>query len=125
MKKILYISILTVLCSCGADYNSSPEVVVNTIFSAARQNNISILKNLCHPDVFNDGPTRRICNLEKYPTRVNEFIELFQNGSIDKNLVTVIDNDLASVPIIFGPNSDMDGVMYLVKFEGKWYLAGF
>ncbi len=31
----------------------------------------------------------------------------------------------SSVPIIFGPNSDMDGVMYLVKFEGKWYLAGF
>lgn len=102
---------------------SDPVKVVQAIFDAARNKDIVILTSLCDPEGENDGDTRRICNVAKDSTLLDEFVLWFAKGKVTGK--AVIEGDRARVPFLFGPDGKKKEEMNLVKREGRWYLYSF
>ena len=100
---------------------STPEKVVEAVFNAAKSGDIDHLKGLCDPKGENDGDTKRICELTEADAA--EFIEYFKNGKV--NGKAVIEGDMATVPILFGPERKTEESMKVIKRGDKWYLYSF
>lgn len=104
--------------------NSSPSLVVSAIFDAAYAQDFSSISDLCHPEVETDEWGFRICKLAEMQEKGrDQFIGMFEQGRIKGEVV--IKNDIAQVPVVYGPDGDQDGFIYAVKHEGLWYLSRF
>ncbi|MCK4762465.1 MAG: hypothetical protein KAW12_09730 [Candidatus Aminicenantes bacterium] len=131
MKKLACLLFMLVLLALGLSADekkpavdfSNPVKVVDAIFEAARNEDLTVLDQLCDPKGENDGDTRRICEMAKNPEMIEEFYEWFGKGKVTG--AAVIEGDTAKVPFVFGPEAQHKEDMILVKREGKWYLSDF
>tara|TARA_B100001564_G_scaffold195970_1_gene164674 strand:- start:2958 stop:3719 length:762 start_codon:yes stop_codon:yes gene_type:complete len=128
-KPVIVQYALPILFDVESNYNhinASPQSVVQAIFDAAKSNDFKGLKYLCSSEVDFDGDVYSICNLENESQKIkDEFIAWFKNGQIN-NLMPINNNGYeASVWIIFGPKTNKDEKINLVKNNNKWYLSSF
>lgn len=121
MKKLLFGFIILGLVSCKgkSGSQSTPEDVVNTVFSAAKSKDYASLAKLCAPDA--DEDSRRICEIKEEDKPA--FEEYFSKGKINGS--AKISGDAAEVPIMFGPDGTKEETINLVKKDGMWYLKSF
>lgn len=100
---------------------TSPEAVVEAIFSSARSRDLSVLPKLCDSKGKNDERTTRICNLLEIDRML--FIVEFENGKVLGD--AVIEGDKAKVPYVYGFDGSDVQTMELIKRDGQWYLYRF
>jgi hypothetical protein len=120
------------------DPNSSPESVMNTIFQAANDGEVGILKFLLPPydeqtnEIPCDGDCKGICNpgnegmkdeLRGNYVTLDDFKEYFSKAKIIGS--PTINGDDAEVNFVFGPNLERNETMNMQKINGKWYLRSF
>ena len=120
------------------DPNSSPESVMNTIFQAANDGEVGILKFLLPPydeqtnEIPCDGDCKAICNpgnegmkdeLRGNYVTLADFKEYFSKAKIIGS--PTINGDDAEVNFVFGPNLERNETMNMQKINGKWYLRSF
>jgi hypothetical protein len=122
----------------NVDPNSSPESVMNTIFQAANDGEVGILKFLLPPydeqtnEIPCDGDCKAICNpgnegmkdeLKGNYVTLGDFKEYFSKAKIIGS--PSINGDDAEVNFVFGPNLERNETMNMQKINGKWYLRSF
>ena len=120
------------------DPNYSPESVMNTIFQAANDGEVGILKFLLPPydeqtnEIPCDGDCKAICNpgnegmkdeLRGNYVTLADFKEYFSKAKIIGS--PTINGDDAEVNFVFGPNLERNETMNMQKINGKWYLRSF
>ena len=112
-------------CSTNTTIDQTdPETVVQAIFSAANSEDFSSVQNLCDPQGENDSDTQNICDLSDGDAEFQqEFVKYFSKGKTSGE--PQIENDQASVPIMFGPEGKQEETIVLVKREDQWYLSSF
>lgn len=107
--------------------NSNPKNVVNAIFYAAKNNDFSVLKELCDPLDKGDDDTKMICwlcdtSLVKY-SKAHDFISKSKNNSIPletvKNEMKAFLSDWRSQFIrMFKTGEIVGDTKYLMGIEG-------
>ena len=114
------------------DPNSSPESVMETIFTSAKSGEVGILNFLLPPNDECDGDCKALCNpgneRMRDELRGNYMtLEQFQYSLSNAKIVGSPDviGDKASVNFVFGPNLERNETMNLQKINGKWYLKSF
>jgi hypothetical protein len=122
----------------NVDPNSSPESVMNTIFQAANDGEVGILKFLLPPydeqtnEIPCDGDCKAICNpgnegmkdeLKGNYVTLDDFKEYFSKAKIIGS--PSINGDDAEVNFVFGTNLERNETMNMQKINGKWYLRSF
>jgi hypothetical protein len=103
----------------------APEIVVQTIFDAAKSGDFAALKDLCDPLGENDSDTQMICDMATDDTNGEEFIQYFAAGKISGDAKISLEGDKAEVAFLFGPDGDREETMELINRDGQWYLFGF
>lgn len=137
-KKIsffLALLLLTASWGFGQIDQSTPDMALWAVFSAAKTGNADGLATLCDPQGENDGDTECICAFdpdysrnrcrEQFPLK--EFKAAFQDAKID-GVIRYSQREgveIAEVPFLFGPGATRKEVMNMVKRGDKWYLLSF
>ncbi|MCP5048007.1 MAG: hypothetical protein GY940_12595 [bacterium] len=103
--------------------HSDPVKIVQAVFEAARNKDMSILPSLCDPKGEHDQDTRRLCEVANHEGGLEMFTKWFGKGKV--NGKATIEGDNAKVPFLFGPEGKRKEEMNLVKRDGKWYLSSF
>jgi hypothetical protein len=105
---------------------SDPVSVVEAVFAATQSEDYSSLADLCDPQKQNDIDTQKICDLATDETDRVEFIAAFGKGKVagPANITTEGNDQIAEVPVLFGPDGDEEETFKLVQRDGKWYLFG-
>lgn len=101
--------------------NTTPENVVNAVFTAARTGDVGKLSLLCDPAGTGDGDVKDICAVKNVSEK--DFAVYFKNGKISGTVKT--DGMMAEIPILFGPDGTKPETMMLKKVGDKWYLESF
>ena len=122
----------------NVDPNSSPEIVMNTIFQAAQSGEVGVLKFLLPPydeqsgKIPCDGDCKALCNpgnesmreeLKGNYVSIGDFKEYFGKGKIIGE--PTINGNEAQVNFVFGPNLERNETMKMQKINEKWYLRSF
>lgn len=105
---------------------SDPVSVVEAVFAATQSEDYSSLAGLCDPQKQNDIDTQKICDLATDETDRVEFIAAFAKGKVagPAAITTEGSDQIAEVPVLFGPDGDEEETFKLVQRDGKWYLFG-
>jgi hypothetical protein len=105
---------------------SDPASVAEAVFAAAQSEDYSQLAGLCDPLKQNDIDTQKICDLATDETDRAEFITAFAKGKLagPATITSEGSDQIAEVPILFGPDGDQDETLKLIQRDGKWYLSG-
>ncbi|HYF64973.1 MAG TPA: hypothetical protein VD886_19265 [Herpetosiphonaceae bacterium] len=112
----------------GGEVNfSDPVSVAEAVFAAAQSEDYSQLAGLCDPQGQNDKDTQMICDLTADETERGSFVTAFAKGKVagPAAIATEGSDQIAEVPIVFGPDGDQEETLKLVQRDGKWYLSGF
>lgn len=133
MKQLFFTTLISLLFIIGCNpkemtnkkstinIHSKPELVVQTVFDAAKSKDFSTLTGLCDPEGRGDGDTKRICAVGMATSKdKKEFIEYFENARIVGE--ASINGTEARVSIIFGPKSNKPETFVLIKRNDNWYL---
>jgi len=101
---------------------SDPVDLVRAIFKAARSGDYSGVSGICADDA--DKDSKMICEIESQSEETQQmFKEEFSKGKVTGD--AEINDNQASVKIMFGPNGDKEETMMLTKKGKKWYLSSF
>jgi hypothetical protein len=106
---------------------SDPASVVGAIFAAAQSQDFSPLAGLCDPLKQNDNDTQMICDLATDEAERGSFTDAFAQGKVagPATISSEGADQIAEVPIVFGPDGSQQETVKLVQRDGKWYLSGF
>ncbi len=127
MKKatsIIVVIAVVMITACNgksSDPQSSPRAVAEAIFDAAKTGNYQGLAALIDTDADNDS--RRIAQAATDEATQEEFKKYFAKGKV--NGEPVVNDDKASVNILFGLDGTNEETFEMVKKDGKWYLQSF
>lgn len=100
---------------------ASPRSVAETIFNAAKNGSYDGLPALIDTDA--DSDSKMIAQAATDKKVQEEFKTYFKNGKVVGE--PVINDDKASVNILFGPEGEKEETFEMVKRDGKWYLQSF
>ncbi len=100
---------------------ASPRAVAETIFNAAKNGSCEGLPALI--DTNADGDSKMIAQAATDKKIQEEFKTYFKKGKVVGE--PVINEDKASVNILFGPDGNKEETFEMVKKDGKWYLQSF
>lgn len=94
------------------------------LFESARTEDYSKLQFLCDPYGENDSDSNSLCFIEIVAEDHKKwFVDNFKNGRIMG--VPLIQNDIATVEIAYGTNSNKLEKIKLIKRLDKWYFYSF
>lgn len=104
--------------------NTDPRHIAETIFNSAYSQDFSQLSQLCHEDVETDGWGRQVCMIANAREKgIDTFIGMFEQGRVVGEVL--INDGVAQVPVVYGPDGVQDGFLYAILHEDLWYLRGF
>lgn len=112
------------------------EEVGTLLIRAARQRTPSLLREVCHPALQEDGDIQALCALADGQGDPTEFYAAFEAAQLDGETRIVGSERLpasaadqvtlvAEVPVRIGPDAGRAESIVVARIEGIWYLLGF
>lgn len=98
-----------------------PENLVLQLFTAANNNDFTILRHLGDPFGENDDEISQICHLTMFPKATqNQFIQQFKNGNILESPIIV--NNRAQIKVRIDAELLNLETIHLINRKGYWYF---